>query len=153
MHLPLPPEQLKARLVQENLIAPERFDVLWGEAKRKNQNLIDLLISEKVVEGDYLYGLVAESLGVPLADLGKRTVDEQVLRSLSEEIARQRPVILFAREGDGSVDAAMLDGYRPVKAVRAEGVTRYRLSAASDVPSSVGGRSSGAPSVGVRSAG
>ena len=45
----------------------------------------------------------------PLADLGKRTVDEQVLRSLSEEIARQRQVILFAREEDGSVDAAMLD--------------------------------------------
>lgn len=50
-----------------------------------------------------------------------------------------------------AVSRLRADGH-PIETVRAEGVTRYRISAASVVPSSVGARSSGARAVGVRSA-
>jgi type IV pilus assembly protein PilB len=109
MHLPIPAQQLKNRLVQENLIAPERFDALLAEADRKNQNIIDLLISQKVTDSQYMYGLLSQALGVELANLGGRQIDESVMRLITEDIARQRQVILFAREPDGTVDAAMLD--------------------------------------------
>lgn len=109
MRLPVPPQQLKKRLTEENLIAPEKFDALLIEAERKNQDFLDVLISEKVVNQDYLYGALSGILGVELAALGKRRVDEEALRLLPEEIARQRQVIIFGRESDGTLDAAMLD--------------------------------------------
>ena len=109
MRLPIPPLQLKHRLVSENLIAEDVFDSLLAESERKNQNLLDLLISAKVANASYLYQILAEALGVEIANLGSRTIDEEALRLLPEDIARQREVILFGRESDGSVSAAMLD--------------------------------------------
>ncbi|MEK7212171.1 MAG: ATPase, T2SS/T4P/T4SS family, partial [Patescibacteria group bacterium] len=109
MHLPIPAQQIKKRLVDEGLLAPEKFDALLNEAERKNQNLIDLLISEKIANTSYLYGILAEMLGVEMANLGARTIDESVLRLLSEEASRQRRVILFGRNYDGSINAAMMD--------------------------------------------
>lgn len=109
MRLPVPPQQLRKRLTEENLITPEQFDALLIEAERKNQDFLDVLISEKIVNQDYLYGVLSGILGVELAALGKRRVDEEALRFLPEEIARQRQVIIFGREADGTLDAAMLD--------------------------------------------
>jgi len=109
MHLPIPPQQLKRKLVQENLITPDRFDAYLAEAERKNQSLIDILISEKVADQAYLNNILATSLGVEMANLEARTVDEEVLRMLSEDVARQRQVIIFHKEEDGTLDVAMLD--------------------------------------------
>lgn len=101
--------RLKERLIQENLIAPEKFDALLSEAERKNQDFLDILISERVVSEDYLYGIISQMLGVELAALGARQIDEDTLRLLPEEVARQRQVVAFGREPDGAVDVAMLD--------------------------------------------
>lgn len=109
MHLPIPVEQLKQKLIQENLIAPERFEALRVEADRKNQNLIDLLVSEKVADAGYLNNLISSLLGVELANLASREIEEETLRLLPEDIARQRQVIVFHREEDGTLNAAMLD--------------------------------------------
>ena len=48
--LPIPPVQLKQRLIKENLVTPERFDALAAEAASKGQKLSDVLISEKVAD-------------------------------------------------------------------------------------------------------
>jgi len=54
--------------MDQNLITPERFDELYQESERKNQGIIDVLVSEKVVERNYLSDLIASLLGVPRAD-------------------------------------------------------------------------------------
>ncbi len=109
MRLPIPLQQLKEKLIQDNLLTPERFDVLTAEAERKEQNLIDLLVSEGIADIAYLNSFVAASLGVELANLSRRPIDEQALKLLSEEIARQRRVIVFNREADGALDVAAAD--------------------------------------------
>jgi len=109
MRLPLPPELLKKRLIQENLITAERFDALVEEADRKNQSIIDLLVSEGLVEAGYLESIIAEALGVTIANLGVRTIDEETLRLLPEDLARRRQVIVFGRETDGTLGVAMAD--------------------------------------------
>lgn len=109
MALPVSVEQLKERLITDGIIASDKFDAYREEADRKNQNLLELLISENVVNAQYLYGVISEVLGVELANLGLRHIDENVLRLLPEEVARQRESIIFAVEPDGILDAAMLD--------------------------------------------
>ncbi len=96
-------------LLEEKLITAERFDGYLVEAERKNQNLIDLLISERVADAGYLNNLIARTFGVELANLAARKIDESVLKLIPEAIARQRQVILFAREADGVIDVAMAD--------------------------------------------
>src|SRR5579872_6369619 len=107
--LPIPPAQLKQRLVKENLVTPERFDALAAEATSKGQNLTDILISEKVADDSYLNSIFAGFLGVEIAALGTRGIDENTLKLLPEEMARERQVILFGQEPDGTLVVAMAD--------------------------------------------
>jgi len=109
MKLPIPPEQLKKRLVQEGLITEERFDALVAEGDRKNQNIPDLLLSQRIVDSNYLGNILSSLLGVPLARLDTRPTNPEVVKTLSEDIARKREVIVFDKEKDGSLDVAMAD--------------------------------------------
>ena len=109
MKLPISPDQLKKLLVDQNLIAPERFDQLYQEADRKGQNVIDVLVSEKIVESNYLNDIIASLLGVPRADFSVHPVNKEVVNLLNEGAARQRQVIVFDREQDGTYDVAMTD--------------------------------------------
>ena len=109
MRLPLPPEQLKKILVNENLVLPERFDELLVEANRKGQSIIDVLAAQNLVSTSYLADLIAKMLGVERVDFSIRSVDRDVLSLIEENTARQRQVILFGREPDGTYSAAMVD--------------------------------------------
>ncbi len=109
MKLPLPADQLKKLLVEQNLFAPERFDAMYQEAERKSQSIIDVLISEKIVEANYLGDLIANALGVERVDFNNQKVDKDAVKLLGEEVARQRQAIVFGREPDGTFDVAMLD--------------------------------------------
>lgn len=109
MKLPISPDQLKKLLVDQNLVAPERFDELYKEADRKNQSVIDILVSEKIVEHNYLNDLIASLLGVPRADFTVKPVDKAMVKLLDEGTARQRQAIVFGKEGDGTFDVAMTD--------------------------------------------
>ncbi|MDO8515635.1 MAG: GspE/PulE family protein, partial [bacterium] len=73
------------------------------------QGLIDLLVSEKIVDTEYITRLLAGSLGVDIANFGTRKINEDVLRLLPENIAREREAILFDREEDGTLDVALAD--------------------------------------------
>jgi len=105
----LPAPQLKKALVAEGLITDERFDELLNEAERKNQNMLDVLVAEKVADMNYLGNVVAKALGVGRADFSQRPIDRKIVRMLDEGAARQRQVIIFDREPSGVYDAAMAD--------------------------------------------
>ena len=107
MKLPLPADQLKRLLIDEGLIAGDRFDELLIEADRKNQNIFDVLASEKVATADYLSNMVATALGVARVDFSVQKIDAETVKLLSEDVARQRQVIVFRHEEDGTYDAAM----------------------------------------------
>ncbi len=109
MKIPIPSPQLKRRLVEENLITPERYDAFYAEADRKNQNILDVLVSEGVLASEYLGDLVAKMLGVGRVNLRVQPLDKNLVELLSEDIARQRQVIVFGREQNGTYDVAMAD--------------------------------------------
>ncbi|MDO8504561.1 MAG: GspE/PulE family protein [Candidatus Liptonbacteria bacterium] len=109
MAFPIPAGQLKNRLVQENLVTPERFDALAEEARLKNQNLTDILISERVADASYISSLVAELLGVEMVNFRDMAINTEAVKLIPEEVARQKQVIIFNREENGVLDVAMFD--------------------------------------------
>jgi type IV pilus assembly protein PilB len=107
--LPLPTDDIKKLLINEGLITDEKFDEYLKESERKGQSIIDVLVSQKIVESNYLNNLIAKTLGVPRVDFNNRNLDSNVVKLLQEDVARQRQIILFNKEEDGTFDAAMLD--------------------------------------------
>lgn len=109
MRLPLPLPQIKQLLVSEGLISAEKFDELAGEADRKNQSVLDTLVSKQVATPDYLNNLIAGTLGVPRVDFNVQKIDPAAVKLILEDVARQRQVIIFGKESDGAYDVAMID--------------------------------------------
>ncbi|MFA5083949.1 MAG: GspE/PulE family protein [Candidatus Paceibacterota bacterium] len=101
--------KLKKLIIGEGLITGEEFDVLVTEAERKKQNLVDLLISRGFVTLDYFYAVLSKSLKIPRVDLKAQKIDEEVLNLLPRDLAQSRRVLIFNREADGTLDAAMED--------------------------------------------
>ena len=105
----IPENKLKDFLIKDGLVASKAFDDLSVEAKRMGQGLGDLLISKGIISADYFYNLLARYFGVERIDLGIGSINENFLRKLSEELARQKRTIIFNVEADGTLDAAMED--------------------------------------------
>ncbi|MDP3052840.1 MAG: GspE/PulE family protein [bacterium] len=101
--------KLKKLIIGEGLISAEEFDVLAVEADRKKQNLVDLLISRGFITLDYFYTLLSKSLTINRIDLKAQKIDETILNLLPQDLAQSRRVIIFNREADGTLDAAMED--------------------------------------------
>ncbi len=107
--LQIPLQKFKEFLTKEGLISDQAFDELVTESKRMGQNVSDLLISRGILTVDYFYNLLGDYFRVPKADLANLTIDEKTLQRLSEEIARQRKVVVFGEDKDGSLMVAMED--------------------------------------------
>ncbi|MCL5733343.1 MAG: GspE/PulE family protein [Patescibacteria group bacterium] len=109
MAIPIPLDQLKKYLLQDNLITEDKFNEIVEESQRKNQSVLDVLVSEQIISSDYLTKMLSSYLGVELADLGNKKIDPEAVKLLPEDIARQRQAVIFGREADGALDVAMID--------------------------------------------
>lgn len=107
--LQIPLEKLKELLVKEGVISAQDFDAVTTDAKRMGQSIPDILISRNFIKADYYNKLVAGYFGFELANLSMRSIDESALRLLTEDVARQKKLVIFGREPDGALDVAMDD--------------------------------------------
>lgn len=107
--LPIPIDFLKQKLLAENLVTEDKFANMLAEAERKQQSILDLVVSECSVEPSYLSQIMADYLGVSLAKLSSHSIQPDLVRILPEEISRQRQAIIFEKEPDGTLDVAMSD--------------------------------------------
>ncbi|MBI1834040.1 MAG: type II/IV secretion system protein [Candidatus Andersenbacteria bacterium] len=123
--LKIPDSRLKAILMQDGLMAATEFDAIAEEALRLGQGVASALISRGVINDKYYNGLLARHFGVSIAGLESRVIDANVLKLFPEELARQKRVIIFGKESDGSASAAMED---PSDLVTLEFLERYLKS-------------------------
>lgn len=105
----IPVQKLKEMVVNEGLITPEVFDGITQEAQRLNQKVEDILVSRGIISTEYFYTLLSRHVGIELANMSAAPIDESVLSLLSLELARQKGVVAFRREADGTIDVAMED--------------------------------------------
>ncbi len=105
----IPLQQLKDSLVKEGLITAEEFDTIAGESTRMGQSVAEILISRNYITREYYYNSLSKYFGVELARLSTKTIDEAALKLLPEDVARQKRVVIFAKEPDGTLDVAMDD--------------------------------------------
>jgi len=102
------PQQLKAFLIDANLITEEQFDQAYKKAKKTKRQIGDILISEGLISQDQLTKLEAYILGIPFVDLEKEIIDPKVLKIVPEPIARSHNIVAFRKTGT-NLEVAMLD--------------------------------------------
>lgn len=105
----LPLEKLKSILIDDGVITAATFDEYSHEAQRMGKNLASLLISKNVITDSYYKNVLANFYNVPIASLDPASLDEEVLKLLPESFAREKRVIIFKREQNGTLDVAMED--------------------------------------------
>lgn len=102
------PSQLKAFLLDTDLVSEK--ELLWAEreAKKTNQRLADFLVQKKIISEEQLIKLQAYILGIPFVNLEKETIAKEILQIIPEPLARQHNIIAFKKKGQ-ELEVAMLD--------------------------------------------
>ncbi len=107
--LQIPEDKLKEILLRDGLISPATFDSTAIEAKRLGQSIADNIVSQGLMTNDYYSSVLSDYFHVPLAGLDQKDIDVSVLTLLTEDVARQKRVVLFGKDPDRSIKAAMED--------------------------------------------
>jgi type IV pilus assembly protein PilB len=107
--LQFPPQKLKELLVGQGIVPAEKFDEAFNEATRMGQDVGDVLVSKGNLTYDYLYSLFASYLGVERSNLNTRGIDRNIISLIDEKFARDRRVIAFSQDADGTLNVAMED--------------------------------------------
>ncbi|PIW91255.1 MAG: hypothetical protein COZ90_01400, partial [Candidatus Nealsonbacteria bacterium CG_4_8_14_3_um_filter_37_36] len=87
------PQQLKAFLLDAGLVTEEQFDAALKKAKKTNQKVGDVLVSEGLISEEELIKLEAYILGIPFVNLEKEIVPSEVLKIIPEPIARSHNIV------------------------------------------------------------
>ncbi len=107
--LQIPEDKLKEILLRDGLIDPGVFDEIASEAKRLGQSTADNIVSRGIMTDSYYSSILSDYFNTALAGLDKIDIDLSVLVLLTEDLARQKRVVLFGRSPDGAIKAAMED--------------------------------------------
>ncbi|MBD3208725.1 MAG: hypothetical protein GF370_04720 [Candidatus Nealsonbacteria bacterium] len=102
------PQQLRAFLLDANLVTKEDFDKASEKAASTNQKVGDVLVAEGLLTEEELIKLKAYILGIPFVNLEKENIPPEVLKIIPEPIARSHNIVAFRKKGD-KLEVAMLD--------------------------------------------
>lgn len=102
------PQQLKAFLIDSELVSAANIEKAEKEAEKSGQRLGDVLISQGTIKEEDLLRLQAYIMGVPFINLEKEKIDPETLRIIPEPIARKHNIIAYKKTGK-DLEVAMLD--------------------------------------------
>jgi len=102
------PQQLKAFLIDADLISESQFDLAEEKAEKSNQKIEDVLVSDGLISQQELIKLKAYILGVPFVNLEKEVIPTEILKIIPEPIAKSHNIISFRKVGN-DLEVAMLD--------------------------------------------
>lgn len=102
------PQQLKAFLVDAELVSEEQFKEAQETAKKTQKRLGDVLVAKGFVSQEDLIKMEAYILGIPFVNLGEEKIDTEVLKIIPEPIAKSHSIVAFRKKGR-DLEVAMLD--------------------------------------------
>lgn len=102
------PQQLKAFLLDSELVSKENIEKAEAKAEKTGERLGDILVSGGLIKEDDFLRLQAYILGVPFINLEKEKIDPEILRVIPEPIARRHNIVAF-KKTDKDLEVAMLN--------------------------------------------
>ncbi|MEK7519577.1 MAG: ATPase, T2SS/T4P/T4SS family [Patescibacteria group bacterium] len=102
------PQQLKAFLLDAGLITEDQFEKALKKAKKSQQLVGDILVSDKFISHEQLIKTQAYILGIPFVHLDKEIISPEILKIIPEPIAKSHNIVAFRKQGN-NLEVAMLD--------------------------------------------
>jgi type IV pilus assembly protein PilB len=102
------PQQLKAFLLDAGLVNEKQFNGALEKAKKTDQKVGDVLISEGLITQMDLAKTEAYILGIPFINLEKVVISPEVLKIIPEPIARSHNIAAF-KQSSNNLEVAMLN--------------------------------------------
>ncbi len=96
-------------LQQGGIVTESQLAELHVEAERSHRDLQTVVLDEKIMTDAQLTQLIGDYIGVPFVQIEPKDIPDEVLKKISEHIARQYSVVLFAVDEDGIPSLAMED--------------------------------------------
>ncbi len=101
-------KQIKKILEKTNILSSSEFDKYKKEAMKSEKNILDYLISKKVLTLDIFYENMAKYFKLPFINLKNISIREDILELIPEKVAIANNIIAF--EGDSnSIGVATTD--------------------------------------------
>ena len=101
-------QQLKAFLLDSELVKKDEVDKAEAESKKTGKKIEDILLALGKITEEELARLKAYILGVPFVNLEGEKIDSKVLSIIPEPIAKKHNIVSFRKSG-ASLEVAMLD--------------------------------------------
>lgn len=92
--------QIKKIVVEPGHISAKDFDKLEAEAKRKEQEIVDLIIDKGLITDSQMGQLIAQEFKFPFVDLRNEKIVLEDFMKVPEDIARAKKAIIFGRAGN-----------------------------------------------------
>lgn len=106
LHIPL--QELKKTLISSGFIDESQFQRAQEEANKTDRDITNILVEHSDISEEYLAEILADYFGVEFIALNKIKISEEVIKLISEEVAKNRHVIPFQESGQ-TLKVAMED--------------------------------------------
>jgi len=101
-------KKLGELLIDAGVITREQLDNLLAIQKNSNKKLGEIIIAENIVDEQQIVDILEFQLRIPRIDFDDITINTEVPRLISENIARKHVLIPVVRDGD-SITVVMAD--------------------------------------------
>jgi type IV pilus assembly protein PilB len=100
--------ELKTFILDSGLVTRKDVDAAEEKAKKQEQSVGDILVSDGMLSSDALRRIKAYVLGMPFVNLKESKISFDILSLIPEPIARTHNIIAFKKSAD-TLEVAMLD--------------------------------------------
>ncbi len=99
-------EQIKEAIVKSGFVTEQEIAEAEKVAHDQNRSTIDILIERGVILEKFLGQVLAEHLGFSYADLKNKTIPDEILKIIPENLASEKRIVGFGRK-NGALLVAM----------------------------------------------
>ena len=88
-------ENLKTIFLESGLVTEEDFNSAKDESHRSSQTIPNILIGIGLIPEDYYAELLSPYYGVPIVNLKKETIEQDIVELIPEAYAKSKNILLF----------------------------------------------------------
>ncbi len=120
-------ERLKEILINNKLLTQDQINQALEIQNKKGGKLSDIIVDLKFIEENELILTLSEGLGLPLIDLKRFKIDNEVVKIVPVDISRHYQIIPVSKMGD-TVTLAMADPLNVFAIDHVTALTGYKIN-------------------------
>jgi type IV pilus assembly protein PilB len=98
LKFPIKEEELEKIIIDSGLVAKDELESAQKTAKALNIDFSDILIEKSIITEDYLGQIIANYFKVPFVSLKNRSINNEILELVPEEVAEKYQIIPFQKQ-------------------------------------------------------